>query len=118
MLKLLEGVIMSDIGNRLKQLRESKKLSLYDLAQYLETSSDFVSQLENGEKKLTLTILNKLSALYCCDKAYLLCKSNDYSSVNFAFRSDNLSIEDLNCVASLNKLLLNIRLLNKINSED
>ena len=58
---------MEDRGARLKRLRMEKSLSPYDLSKYLEISQEDVKNLENNEGKLNLTILTKLSNLYCCN---------------------------------------------------
>ena len=94
---------MKEIGKRLQELRESKGLSQSDLANYLGISQPLLSQIESGNRNLNLS---------------LLCKSDEYNSINFSFRSKNAAREDLDCIASVHKIILNMRFLNELNEEE
>ena len=109
---------MKEIGKRLQELRESKGLSQSDLAHYLGISQPLLSQIESGNRNLNLSLLDKLCALYGCSDSYILCKTNEYNSINFAFRSKNAASEDLDCIASVHKIILNMRFLNEINEDE
>lgn len=50
-----------DFGNRLKQLRESRKLSTSKLSKQAGLSQSFIWRIESGEKQPTLETLKKLS---------------------------------------------------------
>jgi len=50
-----------DFGNRLKQLRESRKLSASKLSKLSGLSQSFIWRIESGEKQPTLETLRKLS---------------------------------------------------------
>jgi len=50
-----------DFGNRLKQLRESRKLSASKLSKQSGLSQSFIWRIESGEKQPTLETLRKLS---------------------------------------------------------
>ena len=108
---------MDDRGERLKKLRTEKGLSLSDLSKYLEISQEDIENLENNKGKLNLTILNKLSNLYCCSERYLLCMSNEYEPVSYAFRSDRHSVDDLNAIAKINQIYKNMEFLLKKEQE-
>lgn len=104
---------MENSGRRMKELRENMNIGQEELASYLDISQSYLSQIESGNRNLTLSILNKLCALYGCSENYLLCKDNNFSPKKFAFRSKNLSAEDLKCVASINKIHSNLEYLIK-----
>ena len=76
---------MKKIGKRLQELRESKGLSQSDLASYLGISQPLLSQIESGNRNLNLSLLDKLCSLYGCSDSYILCKSDEYNSINFSF---------------------------------
>ncbi|MEE0925173.1 MAG: helix-turn-helix transcriptional regulator [Methanobrevibacter sp.] len=108
---------MGTVGSRIKELRESKALSQSDLAIYLGISQSLLSQIEAGNRNLNLTLLDKLCSLFGCTNSYILGEDDHYSDIRFAFRSKNAAVEDLDCVAAINKIILNLRFLNKINAE-
>ena len=108
---------MESRGKRLKQMRIAMGLSLYDLSKYLEISKNDVENLEENDGKLNLTILTKLSDLYCCSEAYLLCMSDEYEPMTYAFRSDSRSIDDLNAIAKINQIYKNMEFLLKKEKE-
>ena len=59
-----DGTVKSDLGQSVKELRQSLRLSQSDLAERSETSQRFVSALERGAANPTLaTILKIASAL-------------------------------------------------------
>ena len=96
---------MKDRGKRLKRLRIERNLSTQDLSRYLEISPEDVENLENNTAKFTLTILNKLSDLYCCSEKYLLGLSDEF--MDFSFRNDDYSPADLKAIAKINQIYKN-----------
>ena len=104
---------MEDRGERLRRLRTENGLSPYDLSKYLEISQEDVENLENNVGKLNLTILTKLSNLYCCSERYILCISDEIEPMAYAFRSDSRSVDDLNAIAKINQIYKNMEFLLK-----
>lgn len=102
---------MEDRGERLRRLRTENGLSPSDLSKYLEISQEDVENLENNEGKLNLTILTKLSNLYCCSERYLLCMSDEIEPMAYAFRNDSRSVDDLNAIAKINQIYKNMEFL-------
>lgn len=102
---------MESRGMRLKRLREQMGLSESDLSIYLKIDSKDIIDLENDNGKLNLTILNKLSDLYCCDEKYILCMSDEYEPIQHAFRSNKISSEDLEALAKINQIYKNTKYL-------
>lgn len=52
-----------EIGNRIKTLRQSKELLQEKLAQLMEISRVSISQIENGERKISAEELSKISRI-------------------------------------------------------
>lgn len=50
-----------DLGKRLKNLREAKKLSIYKLSQETNVSQGHISDLENGKNQPTIETLSRLT---------------------------------------------------------
>ncbi len=53
--------ILSEIADKIKELRKSKGYTLKDLADKTELSVSFLSQVENGSSSLAITSLKKLA---------------------------------------------------------
>lgn len=102
---------MENHGMRLKRLREQMGLSESDLSSYLKVDCNYIMDLENDIGKLNLTILNKLSDLYCCDERYLLCMSDEYEPIKHAFISTNITTRDLEAIAKINQIYKNTKYL-------
>lgn len=60
--------------NRIKEFRESKKLSMADLANAIGTTPSQINKLEKGQRKLTDLWLGKLTAALDCSADELLGK--------------------------------------------
>ena len=53
--------IAKQIGSRVKQLRELRNFTQEELAEKSETSSQYISALERGQKNATLEVLEKVA---------------------------------------------------------
>ncbi|MDO9566941.1 MAG: helix-turn-helix transcriptional regulator [Candidatus Desulfaltia sp.] len=65
---------MSDniIGNNLRKIRQDQGLTLSKLAELLNTSSSYISEIENGKKSLSLNLIMSLSAKFKVNLNWLL----------------------------------------------
>ena len=106
-----------NIGKRLKELRKGK-LTQEQLAQYLEVDQTMITKLENGTRSFNSAIIDKLCALFGCTEEYLFGESEEYLPLNFAFRSNNIQTEDLESIAAINKIVMNIREMNKLMGDE
>lgn len=50
------------IGNNLRKIRQDQRLTLSKLAELLNTSHSYISEIENGKKSLSLNLIMSLSA--------------------------------------------------------
>lgn len=98
---------MTDIGTKLKLLRENAHLTQKQVAKYLSIDRSLVSKIEKGEYSISSGILNKLSTLYGCPVPLLI--SNDASSPAFtlAFKAASLDFKEQQTLSILNKIALN-----------
>lgn len=103
----------SMIGERLKDLRKMSKLTQEQLANYLNVDQTLITKLENGTRNLNTTLIEKICCLFGCSEDYLLGKDDEYIPLNFAFRSNGIQTEDLESIAAVNKIVMNIRFMNK-----
>lgn len=70
------------IGERIKQVRKSKNMTQETLAEKLNVSIGYVSQVERGITKISLDLLGAISTILDCDVATLISetaiRSNEY----------------------------------------
>ena len=104
---------MKNIGARMETLRENMNLTPQAISSYLNIPTEDLLDMENGNKNITLSILNKLCALFGCSESYLLCRSDEFDSVTFALRSDRIEPADLQGIASMNRIYTNMKYLNR-----
>lgn len=102
---------MKNIGARMKILRNDMNLTHQAISSYLGISTEDLFDMENGNKNITLSILNKLCSLFGCSESYLLC--NDESDLAiFVPKSDRIKTSDLEGIASMNRIYMNMKYLN------
>ena len=98
---------------RLKELRKESKLTQEQLANYLKVDQTLITKLENGTRNLNVTLIEKLCSLFGCTEDYLLGREDANLPLNFAFRSNKIQAEDLESIAAVNKIVMNIRYMNE-----
>ena len=94
---------------RLKKLRKDCKLTQEQMAKYLGVDQTLITKLENGTRAMSVTMMDQLCSLFGCTEAYLLGQSDAYIPLNFAFRANSIQGEDLQSIAAVNKIAMNIR---------
>ncbi|KZX13697.1 helix-turn-helix domain-containing protein [Methanobrevibacter oralis] len=101
------------VGDRLKRLRKDFNFTQNQIADYLGFKQGQIAKLENNERKLKGSSLNKLSNLYKCSPEYIITGKGEYSKINLAFRSNNknISLED---ISEMNRIIDNLEFLSRI----
>lgn len=97
---------------RLKELRKNSKLTQEQLAGYLGIDQTMVTKLENGTRSLNVVLIEKICNLFGCSEEYLMGKEDVHIPLNFAFRSNGIMTEDLESIAAVNKIVMNLRFMN------
>ena len=98
------------IGDRLKLLRKSHHFTQKQIAKYLDFQQGQIAKLENNQRKLKVSSLEKLCQLYNCDEEYITSGIKDETKHNIAFRS-NVENLNLDTIANMNKIIRNIEFL-------
>ena len=99
---------------RLKQLRKESKITQEQLAKYLNVDQSMITKLENGTRSLNVSMIEKICNLFGCSDAYLMGVDDAYIPLNFAFRSNGIQTEDLEGIAVINRIAMNIRYMNEM----
>ena len=104
----------STINIRLKQHRKESRITQEQMAEYLGVDQSLITKLENGTRSLNVTLIDKICNLFGCSEAYLMGEDDAYIPLNFAFRSNGIQSEDLESIAVVNKIAMNIRYMNEL----
>ena len=99
---------------RLKQLRKESKITQEQLAKYLNVDQTMITKLENGTRSLNVSMIEKICNLFGCSDAYLMGEDDAYIPLNFAFRSNGIQTEELEGIAVINRIAMNIRYMNEM----
>ena len=102
---------MKNIGARMETLRNDMNLTPQAVSSYLDIPTEDLLEMENGNKNITLSVLNRLCSLFGCSESYLLCRSDEYDSEAFALGSSSIEADDLQGIASMNRIYLNMKYL-------
>lgn len=99
---------------RLKQLRKESKITQEQMAKYLGVDQSMITKMENGTRSLNVSLIEKICSLFGCSEAYLMGEDDAYIPLNFAFRSNGIQTEDLESIAVVNKIVMNLRYMNEM----
>lgn len=105
------------VGERLSELRKENNLSQKEINEYLNLDKSDYSKIENGERKLNVSTLNKLCLLYNCSPQYILGESDEYSPSKIVFNINKKDV-DLNIIAKVNETMNYLKILRELNEED
>lgn len=100
---------------RLKKLRVDNGYTQKQVADYLEIDQSYLSKIEKGERKITLSIINRLCLLYDCSHQYLFDKDDGYQLPKIAFKGVNNV--DLDAIARMNEVKMYLNQLRHIEGE-
>ena len=92
-----------EMGKRLKELRTSQNINQSSIANYLGIDQSTLAKIESGKRS---------------SRDYVIGKTDKYTPLNFAFRSKKVSVEDLEAIAVINKIVLNIEFLDNLKEDD
>lgn len=107
-----------EMNTRLKKLREDSHLTQSQMANYLGVDQSMITKLENGSRKLNITLIDKICSLFGCTEEYLFGENDSYIPLNFAFRANGIQGDDLEGIAAVNKIAMNIHFMNELIGEN
>jgi transcriptional regulator with XRE-family HTH domain len=96
-------------GKRFKELREENGLTQEQMAQYLNMDQSYISKCEKNERQFSADILEKAGNLFGCPMDYFTDAESKHSPIPFALRASGITTDDLETIAVINKLALNLR---------
>lgn len=105
---------MAAIHERLKIMREQAGLRQGQIAAYLGVTQTFISKVETGERNLTVDQLESIANLYGYSLAAFSNSEQEVQPLQFAFRAQEVSPEDLHVIAAIGRIAINSRFMNKM----
>lgn len=97
------------IGERFSQLRNRSGFTQKQLAEYLDVDQSYISKCEKNERQFSADILEKAAELFGCTMDYFVSESSEFVKMPIALRAKTVTTEDLNTIAAINKIALNLR---------
>lgn len=104
---------MAEIFEKLKMMREKSGLRQGQIADYLGVTQTFISKVETGERNLTVDQLESVVNLYGYSLAAFAGTEEDAHPIQFAFRAQEVSRDDLRIIADIGKIAINSRFMAK-----
>lgn len=104
---------MSSIHEKLKEMREKSGLRQGQIAAYLGVTQTFISKVETGERNLTADQLESVATLCGCSLSDFSDMA-DVHPIQFAYRAQDVSQDDLRCIAEIGRIAINSRFMTKM----
>lgn len=96
------------IGQKVKELREKAGLNQTQIAQFLEVDQSLISKCEKGERQFQVDHLERLGNLFGVPLGDLMNEEAPVAPLQIAFRAEGMQVEDLNAIADIQKIALNL----------
>lgn len=114
---MLSANIKKDIGTRIKKVRTKSGLTQMKFAEDIDISVNYLSEIENGKKCISVEKLYKFCQNPDLSADYILYGENDNSSENTLDHiielSQNLSAEEIGSLVDYYSALVNLRRLSE-----
>jgi len=102
------------IGKRFNDIRMQSGLTQGQMAEYLNVDQSFISKCEKGERQFSVEMLEKAANLFGCSVDYFTNEDYIYSPIPFALRASCVTADDLETIAVLNKIALNLKFMENL----
>ena len=97
------------VGKRFSELRNKSGFTQSVIAEYLDVDQSYISKCEKDERQFSVDILEKAAELFGCTLDYFVNESCEFEKIPVALRAKSVTVEDLNMIAVMNKIALNLR---------
>ncbi len=97
------------VGKRFSELRNKSGYTQSMVAEYLDVDQSYISKCEKGERQFSADIIEKAAELFGCTVDYFIKESCEFAKMPIALRAKSVTTEDLNTIAAINKIALNLR---------
>lgn len=105
-------------GKRFHELRVQSGLTQSQLAEYLNVDQSYISKCEKNERQFSIDILEKAANLFGCSLEYFTNTDSKYNPIPFSFRANRITAKDLESIAVINRITLNLRFMEGLLREE
>jgi len=102
------------LGRKIKALREHTGFIQSNIAKFLKVDQNFISMVEKGERVFTSDMIDKLGALYLVELNSFQEADLSTKPLSFTLRASEISEEELEVIASINRIALNSRYMTQL----
>ena len=97
------------LSDNIRALRKKTGYTQEQIAEYLGVSTAAVTQYETSTRTVPSSVVSKLALLFNVDEYELYQKDPQQQQLltEFAFRADDLQIQDLKSISEFKKIVLN-----------
>lgn len=106
----------ASLGKRLEGLRTKLAYTQGDISSLLGIDQSLLSEYESGERKVNLSILEKLEDIYCCDLIHT--PSVISPAIQMVFHVNNVTTSNLKAIQAVNRIVLNAIFMSNLLKED
>ena len=102
------------VAQRFSELRSRSGFTQSVIAEYLDVDQSYISKCEKGERQFSADILEKITNLFGCSMEFFTSESSENLPIPFALRANGINAADLEAIAVMNKLALNLRFMSSL----
>ena len=104
------------LGKRLEELRKKLGYTQADISSLLGIDQSLLSEYESGKRKVSLSTLEKLEDIYCCDLIHT--PSVISPAIQMVFRVNNVTTSSIKAIQAVNRIVLNAIFMSNLLKED
>lgn len=108
MANVARSEMLKKAGICFKKIREQNGYTQEKIAQFLGVDRSLIAKFEAGERSLNMTALDKAAGLFGCEVNTLL-YGGDYVPLAVAYRAKELELDDMEAIAKVQQIALNLR---------
>lgn len=106
------------IGENIHNLRENAGFTQSNLAQFIGVDQSLIARIEKGERNISVDMLEKLSSLFGVTVSQIEEQPLTTSKLSIAFRGSELTVQEMEAIAAINKIALNSEFMQNLLKED
>lgn len=101
------------IGDNLRALRDNAGYNQQSIAAFLKVDQSLISKIENGERTISVDMLEKLAALFGVNSTEITKEGAVSKTLSCAFRCSELTSDEMEAISAINRIALNTEVMKK-----